>query len=58
VASKEDIRFTVNATAARYLRWLADNTTLGKTENEVARQVLLQRLSEMRGESFKPPELR
>jgi len=28
------------------------NTVLGKTENEVAKQILTQRLSEMRHENF------
>jgi hypothetical protein len=55
VVSKRDIRFSVNETTVEYLRWLADNTILGKTENEVARQILIQRLGEMRDENYKPP---
>ena len=53
MAKKNDIRFTVNQTAANYLQWLVENTTLGKTPNEIAKQVLIQRLSEMRGEDFR-----
>ncbi|MGD0141555.1 MAG: hypothetical protein ABSC92_00190 [Rhizomicrobium sp.] len=55
MADKDEVRFTVNETASRYLQWLADNRTMGKTPNEVARQILIQRLGEMSGEGYKPP---
>jgi hypothetical protein len=55
VALKEEVRFTINAQAAEYLHWLSKNTVLGKTPNEVAAQILVARLSEMRGENFKHP---
>jgi hypothetical protein len=51
--AKGDIRFTVNAQAADYLLWLSKNTVLGKTANEVAAQILLSRLSEMRREEYR-----
>ena len=54
--AKGDIRFSVNATAAEYLAWLSKNTVLGKTANEVAAKLLLQRLAEMRQEEYKPPD--
>ena len=54
--AKGEVRFTVNATAANYLVWLSKNTTLGKTENEVAKQILTARLGEMMGEEYKPPQ--
>jgi hypothetical protein len=47
-----EIRFKPNLSLWRYLGWLARHTTLGRDENEVARQVLVDRLSEMRGESY------
>jgi hypothetical protein len=48
-----EVRFTVSGQMFRYLGWLSRNTVLGKTENEVARQVLTERLSEMRQENFR-----
>ena len=51
-----DIRFSVSLRHFAYLKWLSENTILGATENEVAKQVLTQRLSEMRGENFKDDE--
>ena len=55
--AKEDsggeIRFSASTQLYDYLGWLAMNTTLGKTENEVAKQLLTETLSKMRGESYK-----
>lgn len=48
-----DVRFKVSPQFWSYLRWLSRNTLLGKTANDVARQVLTARLSEMRQEDFK-----
>ena len=50
---KGEIRFTVSAPLHTYLGWLVRNTVLGRTENDVARQILTQRLSEMRQEDFR-----
>ena len=50
---KPELRFTVSDTLYEYLRWLSENTVLGKSENEVAQQVLTQRLTEMRQESYR-----
>jgi len=50
---KPEIRFTVSDTLYGYLRWLSENTVLGKSENDVAQEVLTQRLTEMRGESYR-----
>lgn len=36
-----------------YLGWLAKNTALGRSENEVAEQILTETLSKMRGESYR-----
>jgi hypothetical protein len=55
---KGEIRFTVSGPLFTYLGWLVRNTVLGKTENDVARQVLTQRLSEMRQESFQDDQKR
>jgi len=49
---KGEVRFTVSAQLYSYLEWLSKNTVLGKTENEVAKQVLTQRLTEMRTETY------
>jgi hypothetical protein len=50
---KGEIRFTVSGSLFAYLGWLVRNTVLGRTENDVARQILTQRLSEMRQEDFR-----
>jgi hypothetical protein len=47
-----EIRFTVSPQQWAYLGWLVRNTVLGRSENDIARHVLTQRLSEMRGEKF------
>ena len=47
-----EIRFTPSIQLWRYLGWLARNTVLGRDENEVARQVLTDRLAEMRQEDY------
>jgi hypothetical protein len=49
---KEEIRFTPSPSLWKYLGWLARNTVLGRDENEVARQVLTDRLSDMRREDY------
>jgi hypothetical protein len=51
----QEIRFMPPPQVWRYLNWLARNTLLGKTEQEVARQVLIAKLSEMRQESYRDP---
>ena len=48
-----EVRFAVSAQLHKYLGWLVRNTVLGKTENEVARQILTQRVAEMRHESYR-----
>ena len=53
---KGDVRFSVSPRAFRYLTWLVQNTVLGRTENEVARQVLTDRLAEMREEKYRDRE--
>ncbi len=50
---KSELRFTVSRPLFAYLGWLVRNTVLGRTENDVARQILTQRLSEMRQEDFR-----
>jgi hypothetical protein len=52
----ERIRLTVPKQAYRYLGWLARHTLVGRTEEEVARQFLIAKLSEMRREEYKDPE--
>jgi hypothetical protein len=48
-----EVRFTPSAAFWRYLSWLSQHTVLGKTENEVARQVLTSKLAEMRQEDYR-----
>lgn len=50
------VKFTAGPQLWAYLSWLSRNTILGKTPGEVAQQVLVQRLSEMKTEDFKMPE--
>ena len=50
-----DIRFTPPPQVWKYLGWLARHTLLGKTEQEVARQVLINKLAEMRREDYQDP---
>lgn len=52
----KEIRFMPGPEMWTYLGWLSRHTLLGATENEVARHVLTQRLSELRQESFKDPD--
>lgn len=47
-----EVRFKVSPQQWAYLGWLSRNTVLGPNEQAVARHVLTQRLSEMRGERF------
>jgi hypothetical protein len=50
-----EIRFMPPPQVWKYLGWLARNSLLGKTEQEVARQVLITKLAEMRQESYRDP---
>jgi hypothetical protein len=50
-----EVRFTPPPQVWKYLGWLARNSLLGKTEQEVARQVLIAKLTEMRQESYRDP---
>ena len=56
-SAKDDDRTIVKFTAPpetwSYLGWLSENTVLGKNENEVARQILIQTLAQMRQEDYK-----
>ena len=40
-AGKGLIKLEVNPQAMEYLEWLKNHTTLGRTTNEVARQILI-----------------
>lgn len=48
-----EVRFGVSAQLYSYLGWLVKNTTLGRSENEIAKQILTETLSKMRGESYR-----
>lgn len=48
-----EVRFTPSLPLWKYLGWLSRNTVLGKTENDVARQVLTDKLAEMRQEDYR-----
>jgi len=48
-----EVRFTPSLPMWKYLGWLARNTILGKSENEVARQILTERLAAMRQEDYR-----
>jgi hypothetical protein len=50
-----EVRFTPPPAVWKYLGWLSRNTLLGKDEREVARQVLIMKLAEMRQESYRDP---
>jgi len=52
---KGEVRFTPPPQVWRYLGWLARNTLLGKDEREVARQLLISKLAEMRQEDYRDP---
>lgn len=53
----KEIRFTPTPRVWAYLQWLAEHTMLGKTPGDVVQQILLQRLSEMRGEEYKADKI-
>ena len=48
-----EIRFTPSVQLLKYLGWLSRNTVLGRSENDVARQVLTNKLAEMRQEVYR-----
>jgi hypothetical protein len=48
-----EVRFGVSSQLWKYLGWLARTTLLGRNENEVARQVLTEKLAEMRQEDYR-----
>ncbi len=52
-----EVRFTASPQLWAYLEWLSKHTLLGKTPNDLAEQVLVQRLSDMRQEDFKVEKL-
>ena len=49
------MRFTPPPQVWKYLGWLSRHTLLGKDEREVARQVLITKLAEMRQEDYRDP---
>lgn len=51
----QEIRFMPPPQVWKYLNWLSRHTLLGKTEQEVARQLLITKLAEMRQENYKDP---
>lgn len=51
--AKKEVRFTPSPQLWKYLGWLAENTVLGRDEREVAKQVLTDRLAEMRQETYR-----
>lgn len=51
----ELVRFTAPPQLWKYLGWLARNTVLGKDEHQVARQLLTERLAQMRQENYRDP---
>jgi hypothetical protein len=58
VEEVKEVRFLPPPNVWKYLGWLARNTLLGKTEQEVARQVLINKLTEMRQEDYRDPSRR
>jgi hypothetical protein len=52
VRGGEQVRFTAPPQLWKYLGWLARNTVLGKDEHQVARQILTERLAQMRQENY------
>lgn len=48
-----ELRFAVSPNLWRYLGFLVKNTVLGRNENEVARQILTERLTQMRQEDYR-----
>jgi hypothetical protein len=53
----EPLRIVVSPNLRSYLGWLADNTILGKTDNEVARYLLTKVLENMRQSGYREEEL-
>ena len=51
-----EVRFTPPPQVWKYLGFLSRNTLLGKTEQEVARQLLINKLAEMRQEDYRDPQ--
>lgn len=53
---KPEVRFNVTPKVWRYLDWISRHSLLGKTGNDVAERILIQRLVEMRQEEYKPSD--
>ena len=51
-----EVRFTASPQMWAYLNWLSRHTLLGKNEHEVAKQILTNALTEMRGEQYRDPK--
>jgi hypothetical protein len=52
----QEVRFTASPQMWKYLNWLSRHTLLGKNEHEVAKQVLTDKLTAMRGEEYRDPK--
>lgn len=52
----EIVRFTVTPQVWKYLGWLSRNTLLGKTEQKVAEQLLIAKLTKMRRKKYRDPK--
>ncbi len=50
------LRFTVPPQTWKYLDWLSRHTVLGIDPKDVARQILIAKLAEMRREEYKDPD--
>lgn len=51
-----EVRFKPSPRIWRYLGWLSRHSLFGESESEVAKNILLQRLAEMRQEDYREPE--
>ena len=53
---KPEVRFNVTPRVWEYLDWLSRHSVMGKSANDIAERILIQRLAEMRQEDYKPPD--
>ena len=51
-----EIRWTASPRQYAYLSWLVRETGLGRSENEVAKYLLTQKIQEMRLSNYEEPQ--
>jgi hypothetical protein len=54
--AKREFRWQMSERQWAYLTWLVQNTTLGRTEKDVAQYLLTQKIQELRNSYYAEPK--